>query len=95
MPRKTYPKHVFCIEGNWEDRLNLNVTVKPVLELLHLNAGVRFIYRDCSTKAEMEYLIGKWQQKGYAEAHRQVRPIKVFFTLGRRKGRPPFFRIFP
>ncbi len=67
MPRKTYPKHVFCIEGNWEDRLNLNVTVKPVLELLHLNAGVRFIYRDCSTKAEMEYLIGKWQQKGYAD----------------------------
>lgn len=67
MPRKFHPKHVFCIEGNWENRLNRNVTVRPVLELLALNAGVRFIYRDCSTKPEMEFLVRKWQQAGYAE----------------------------
>jgi len=67
MPRKFHPKHVFCIEGNWDDRLNRNVTVKPVLELLALNAGVRYIYRDCSTKSELEFLVGKWQQAGYAD----------------------------
>jgi hypothetical protein len=65
--KKTYPKHVFCIEGNWEERLSGTITVRPVLELLHLNAGVRFIYRDCSTKAEMEYFVRKWQQQGYAD----------------------------
>jgi hypothetical protein len=64
---KTYPKHVFCIEGNWEEKLSRQATVKPVLELLQINAGVRFIYRDCSTKAEMLYLIDKWQQRTYAD----------------------------
>jgi hypothetical protein len=62
-----YPKRVFCIEGNWEEKLSQIATVKPVLELLRINADVKYIYRDCSTRAEMEYLIEKWQQKGYAE----------------------------
>lgn len=64
---KIYPKRVFCIEGNWEEKLSRNITVKPVLELLRINADVKYIYRDCSTRAEMEYLIDKWQQKGYAD----------------------------
>jgi hypothetical protein len=64
---KTYPKHVFCIEGNWEEKLSRYATVKPVLELLKINAGIKFIYRDCSTKAEMLYLIEKWQQQAYAD----------------------------
>jgi hypothetical protein len=66
MPR-IYPKRVFCIEGNWEEKLSRNATVKPVLELLRINADVKYIYRDCSTRAEMQYLIEKWQQKGYAD----------------------------
>jgi hypothetical protein len=64
---KRYPKHVFCIEGNWEEKLSRDATVKPVLELLQINAGVRFIYRDCSTRAEMLFLIDKWQQRAYAD----------------------------
>jgi hypothetical protein len=64
---KKYPKHVFCIEGNWEEKLSRQATVKPVLELLQINAGVKFIYRDCSTKEEMSYLIDKWQQRAYAD----------------------------
>ena len=64
---RIYPKRVFCIEGNWEEKLSRNFTVKPVLELLRINVDVRYIYRDCSTRAEMEYLIQKWQQRGYAE----------------------------
>ena len=64
---KIYPKRVFCIEGNWEEKLSQNATVKPVLELLRINADVKYIYRDCSTRAEMQYLLEKWQQKGYAD----------------------------
>jgi hypothetical protein len=64
---RIYPKRVFCIEGNWEEKLSRKATVKPVLELLSINADVPYIYRDCSTRAEMEYLVEKWQQKGYAE----------------------------
>ena len=64
---KTYPKRVFCIEGNWEEKLSQNATVKPVLELLRINADVKYIYRDCSTRAEMQYLLEKWRQKGYGD----------------------------
>ncbi len=64
---KTYPKYVFCIEGNWNDRLDQPATVRPVLELLDINAGVKFIYRDCSTTEEIEYLVDKWKQRGYAK----------------------------
>jgi hypothetical protein len=67
MMARIYPKRVFCIEGNWEEKLSRHATVKPVLELLRINADVKYIYRDCSTTAEMQYLIDKWQQKGYAE----------------------------
>jgi hypothetical protein len=62
---KKFPKHVFCIEGNWEEKLSRYATVRPVLELLQINAGIRFIYRDCSTKEEMSFLIDKWRQRGY------------------------------
>jgi len=69
---KRYPKHIFCIEGDWDENLNRTATVRPVLELLQINAGVRFIYRDCSTIEEMEFLIEKWRQKGYA-------PYKILY----------------
>ena len=69
---KKYPKHIFCIEGDWHANLNQTATVRPVLELLEINAGVRFIYRDCSTIEEMEFLIDKWRQKGYA-------PYKILY----------------
>lgn len=69
---KKYPKHIFCIEGDWEADLNRTATVQPVLRLLDINAGVKFIYRDCSTIEEMEYLIDKWRQKGYA-------PYKILY----------------
>jgi len=66
LPEKLYPKYVFCIEGDWEGNLNRTASVRPVLELLDINAGVKFIYRDCSTIGEMEFLIGKWRQRGYS-----------------------------
>jgi hypothetical protein len=63
--KKTFPKHIFCIEGDWDANLNQTASVRPVLKLLELNAGVKYIYRDCSTLEEMEFLIEKWRQKGY------------------------------
>ncbi|MBN2538134.1 hypothetical protein JXB37_07665 [candidate division WOR-3 bacterium] len=65
--KKVFPKRVFCIEGNWEDSLRGSASVRPVLELLDLNAGVKFIYRDCSTLEELEFLMDKWRQRGYRD----------------------------
>jgi hypothetical protein len=60
-------KHIFCIEGNWDSSLAQPTTVRPVLELLEVNAGVKYIYRDCSTRNELDFLLDKWRQKGYGD----------------------------
>ncbi len=39
---RTYPKRVFCIEGNWEEKLSQNATVKPALDLIGINELQRF-----------------------------------------------------
>lgn len=62
-----HPKRIFCLEGNWDNNLAVNASVRPVLELLELNAGIKFIYRDCSTLEEIEFLIDKWRQRRYAQ----------------------------
>ncbi|MFO7676457.1 MAG: DUF6642 family protein [bacterium] len=66
-PQKCWPKRIFCIEGNWDDNLATTNSVRPVLDLLEINAGVKYIYRDCSTLEEIEFLVDKWRQKGYGE----------------------------
>lgn len=65
--RKPKPKHIFCIEGNWDRDLNEKASVRPVLELLEINASVKFIYRDCSTVEELHFLLDSWQQKRYSD----------------------------
>ena len=65
--RERRRNYIFCIEGNWEARLSGRATVRPVLDLLEANAGVRYIYRDCSTHEELDFLLDKWRQKGYAD----------------------------
>ncbi|HDQ98968.1 MAG TPA: hypothetical protein ENN51_01585 [candidate division WOR-3 bacterium] len=62
-----YPKRIFCIEGNWDDDFAVNASVRPVLELLDLNAGIKFIYRDCSTLEEIEFLVDRWRLRRYAQ----------------------------
>ena len=61
------PKYIFCIEGNWDSSLAQRTTVRPVLELLEAHAGVKYIYRDCSTRNELDFLLDKWRQKGYGD----------------------------
>ena len=65
--RKPKPKHIFCIEGNWDMDLNEKASVRPVLELLEINADVKYIYRDCSTVEELYFLLERWQQKRYSD----------------------------
>jgi len=59
-------KHIFCIEGNWDVDLSVRSSVRPMLELLEATEDVKFVYRDCSTIPEFEFLVKKWRQKGYA-----------------------------
>ena len=57
---------IFCIEGLWESDLRKQSTVRPILELLRLNEGVRYIHRESATIEELEFYISAWTQKRYS-----------------------------
>ena len=58
-------KGIFCIEGLWDKDLRRKSTVRPILELLHNNEDIPFIYRDCATVEELEFYAKQWTLKRY------------------------------
>ena len=59
-------KHVFCLEGLWEDDLKKESTIEPALELLSKHYHkLKFIHKDCATTPELEYYLSKWTTKKY------------------------------
>ena len=49
---KHYEKHIFCLEGDWNDNLKVKSSILPALELLQVNATIESVYKTCSTKTE-------------------------------------------
>jgi len=60
-------KGIFCLEGQWQEDLRKKNTVRPILELLELNANVPYIYHDCATIAEFEFFLKKWRLAKYTK----------------------------
>jgi len=58
-------KGIFCIEGIWEEDLRQRSTVRPILDVLHSNMNINYIYHDCATSEELEFYIKKWILKRY------------------------------
>jgi hypothetical protein len=52
MKAKDYKKHIFCLEGDWNDNLKQKSSILPALELLQLNANIESVYKTCATKVE-------------------------------------------
>src|SRR4051794_21780228 len=51
---------VFCLEGAWEDALEDQSSVLPMLELLKRLGYIDFIYRDAGTSHELEHYLRAW-----------------------------------
>ncbi|HNW99029.1 MAG TPA: hypothetical protein PKK00_11525 [Bacteroidales bacterium] len=58
-------KGIYCLEGKWNDDLREKTSVRPILELLHSNRGIEFIYHSCATAEEIEFLLTKWTLRKY------------------------------
>lgn len=58
---------VFCLEGEWDGDLRSRDSVEPLLELLGRLNIAKTIRRDVATEEELEYYLGKFALKGYAE----------------------------
>ncbi len=59
-------KGIFCVEGLWDLDLRDTSTVRPLLELLRLNAGVEYIHREYAMPDEFELYVRKWTLKRYS-----------------------------
>jgi len=58
---------IYCLEGIWDDDLREKSSVKPILELLHSNKDIKFIYHNCATVEEIKFYASKWTQKKYCK----------------------------
>lgn len=67
MRKANQAKGVFCLEGPWESDLSVGSSVRPLLELLRINAEIPYIHRECSTGVELEHYLSKWTQKRYSK----------------------------
>ena len=62
---KTYKKYIYCLEGNWNKNPKSHQSIKPILDLLRIVSGVKYIYHKCHTKEEFFYRLQQFTTKTY------------------------------
>lgn len=60
-------KHVFCLEGLWDDNLKSKSSIEPALELLSKHYPLKYIHKNCATTTELEFYLSKWIQQRYKD----------------------------
>ena len=58
-------KGIFCLEGLWDNDLKRKSTVQPILNMLEVNDGVKYIHQDVATIEELEFYLKQWKQARY------------------------------
>jgi hypothetical protein len=56
---------IFCLEGDWNTRLDDPQSMKPVLDLLNNSGWAKVIHRGIGTRGDFEYYVSKWAAKRY------------------------------
>jgi hypothetical protein len=62
---KDFTKHVFCLEGDWENDLRKKSSVSAALEFLRTNCNINYIHKHCGTKENLIYYLSMWKQRRY------------------------------
>lgn len=58
-------KHIYCLEGNWNNHPRCRQSVRPMLEILHHSAGIKFIHRKCNTVDDFFQYLRQYTFKRY------------------------------
>lgn len=81
---KTWAKHIFCLEGDWNEDLRKKNSVKSALDFLQDNSSIKYIHRHASTKEEIANRLSEFSKKKYDDYticyfafHGQPNQIKV------------------
>ena len=64
---RNFSKHVFCLEGDWEQDLRDKSSITAALDFLHSNCGIKYIHKNCGTKENLKYYLSLWKQKRYRD----------------------------
>jgi hypothetical protein len=51
---------VFCLEGDWESRMDDRTSVLPMLQMLEGLGIIKFIRRDVATEEELKHYLRRW-----------------------------------
>jgi len=63
---QSYRKNVFCLEGDWQKDMRDNSSVRAALIFLQQNLNLKYIYKQCGTRENLEYYLSMWKQKKYS-----------------------------
>ncbi len=72
---------IYCLETRWSASVKDKNTVKPILDLIHLQTGCKHIYHNCATRAEVEFMLKQWKTKTIKDNF----PI-LYFAFHGKKG---------
>lgn len=63
-------KGIYCIEGHWGfDDIRDRSSVLPIFDLLEKSGICGYIYHDCATREEFEFLVNKWKRKAVSDKY--------------------------
>ena len=63
---QSYTKNVFCLEGDWQKDMRDNSSVRAALIFLQQNCNIKYIFKQCGTRENLEYYLSMWRQKKYS-----------------------------
>jgi hypothetical protein len=63
---QSYKKNVFCLEGDWQKDMRDNSSIRAALTFLQQNNDIKYIYKQCGTRENLEYYLSLWKLKKYA-----------------------------
>ncbi len=64
---KHLAKHVFCLEGDWEQDLRSKSSIAAALDFLQANCSIKYIHKNCGTKENLKYYLTLWKQRRYRD----------------------------
>jgi hypothetical protein len=51
---------IFCLEGQWTNKLDDQLSVRPILDLVRSVSGCRFAHAQVATPDELQHRLGRW-----------------------------------
>ena len=63
---ESYKKNVFCLEGDWQKDMRDHSSIRAALTFLQQNLDIKYIYKQCGTRENLEYYLSLWKLKKYA-----------------------------